>query len=295
MPLTTNLPAPSASEPATRWQAISPAMATALRDARLQLHHAAQLAPASGISYLRAEADDSHTNLEWIASLAVLASRELPTKPAVRVAIRPRDLTVMLLEGGAQVASLALHSVTIERAGRWLSEALAEHGLDPRRFTLKRHFVIPTHPVGDGAPFDTSTTQPFAEIARWFANADEVLRSLAAEIDGATPVRCWPHHFDIATLIALPPAAGTASRAIGVGLEPGDRYYEQPYWYVNPQPQPAAKGLPTLEGGGHWHTEDWIGAVLPGDRLSFDAGEQQRQTIDFLRSAIDSCRHLLGA
>jgi hypothetical protein len=45
-----------------------------------------------------------------------------------------------------------------------------------------------------------------------------------------------------------------------------------------------------LEGGGMWHTKEWIGAVLPGSRLTSEAESQQLQVKQFLRSAIDTAK-----
>ena len=85
-----------------------------------------------------------------------------------------------------------------------------------------------------------------------------------------------------------------APRSIGFGLEPGDHYYEEPYFYVNLSPAPAAgTDLGALAGDGSWHTREWIGAVLPGSRLAAASAEQERQVHAFLESAIGACRKLL--
>ncbi len=58
-----------------RWLPLDTARSKELTDARLQLHHAVQLAVAAGISYLPAAPDDSHTSLEWVPDLRALLSR----------------------------------------------------------------------------------------------------------------------------------------------------------------------------------------------------------------------------
>lgn len=90
---------------------------------------------------------------------------------------------------------------------------------------------------------------------------------------GASDVRLWPHHFDIATLVALGAGAST-----GAGLVLGDSCYEGPYFYVNVHPQPSIEQLTDpLAGGGTWQTHEWVGAVLPGSRIVGDAATQQAQ------------------
>ena len=105
-------------------------------------------------------------------------------------------------------------------------------------------------------------------------------------------MRCWPHHFDIATLTTVSP-----DRTVGVGLEPGDVYYDEPYFYVNMRPVPPVDALTaTLAGGGIWHTHEWIGAVLPGSHLAAGSTRRElREQVDaFLDSAVAACRALVA-
>lgn len=270
---------------------LNPTLAAALTDARRQTHHAAQFATAAGISFLPHQADDSHTNLEWIESLGALASHVVPGSRPFRIAVRVRDLSLLILDGNAAVIStLPLHGHTIADAADWIRAKLTDLGVDGRRYTLTRHYSIPVHPVADGAAFDTSDAAAFEQLGRWMACGAEELESLKAGTTGASDVRCWPHHFDIATLIDL-----GSGRSIGIGLEPGDAYYDEPYFYVNMYPYPSADtALPRLDGDGTWHTHEWVGAVLAGSRVH--AGDGQRtQITEFLTSAVGAARSLVTA
>jgi hypothetical protein len=276
------------------WHDLDPSMARSLVDARLQLHHAAQLATAVGISYLPKKPDDSHTNLEWLYSAAALASRVVPTSTSFRVAVRPQPLSLLLLDAAnGLLASLPLHGQTIQAAAGWLREQLPTVHADATRLTLNRHYTIPRHTVDDGAPFDATDDRAFRELARWYEDAALVLEELRRRTRGASEVRCWPHHFDIATLIEVEPARGSDyARTVGVGLGPGDDYYAEPYVYVNMNPAPTAtRTTPALDGGGTWHTEEWIGAVLPGSRLG--RTNQREQVDNFLRSAVRECTQMV--
>ena len=284
----------SAVDSTAHWQTVDPKCARGLIDARLQLHHAAQLATAIGISYLPKRADDSHTNLEWLPSLRALASRVVPLSSAFRVAVRPSPFALLLLdERNEAAASFSLHGRTIANAAQWLRDLLPTVGADPAALTLKRHYTIPSHPVAGGAAFDEISESAFEELARWYGNAALVLTRLASVTPKASEVRCWPHHFDIATLIEVEPARGTESaRTVGVGLEPGDNYYAEPYVYVNMYPAPpASRATALLAGGGCWHTNEWLGAVLPSSRLR--AADQRAQLESFIGSAVAACTELL--
>ncbi len=89
-------------------------------------------------------------------------------------------------------------------------------------------------------------------VARMYAGAVKILERLRAKHDGASPVRLWPHHFDVAILIGN----------IGVGFLAGDAAIDEPYWYVYNTPVPDP--LPPLSVG-EWFHGHWTGAVLKGD------------------------------
>jgi hypothetical protein len=241
---------------------LTPETAKQLSDARRQLHHAAQLATAAGISYLPAQPDDSHTNLEWLAPLGMLASNVVPSTRPFRLAVRATDLTLAVLDASnTPIATSSLHGQTMNGAAAWIKDRLREIGTDPSRFTLRRHYEVPHHAVDDGAAFDTSNSAAFAQLSAWYSIAADVLASLRGP--NVSDVRCWPHHFDIAILITL-----AVDETVGVGMEPGDVYYDEPYFYVNHSPSLSKAPESALGGHGSWHTREWIGAVLPVSRLS---------------------------
>ncbi len=99
-------------------------------------------------------------------------------------------------------------------------------------------------------------------------------------------VRCWPHHFDIASLVTLSrDADGSATSTVGVGLAPGGDDYDRWYWYVTPWPYPSEAHLPTI-GIGAWHTEGWTGAVLEAGTLLALPGPERTGAVEgFLAEA----------
>lgn len=287
--MSTTEPSPSPSPSPSSWRPLRPSIAMDLRHARLQLHYAAQFATALGISYLPAKPDDSHTNLGWNPSHEALESREvIDGALRLQVAVRPADLTLLVLLDGAVTEPIPLHGISIQQAESALRSALTAAGLDGRRLTLRRHYELPPNRLATGATFDASHNEALAELSSWYANAAVVLEEYRSRT-GGSEIRCWPHHFDIATLVEFGPGVSS-----GAGMLPGDAMYPEPYFYVNAYPAPAGdlEELP-LKGGGRWNREDWFGAILTGSRLSSDPAEQPAQVRDFLSSAFDACGGLL--
>lgn len=274
--------------PIRAWRVVEPARETQLTDARLQLHHAAQLVASFGIAFVEHRADDSHTSMEWLPALDALASNPAGADRA-RLAVRPRDLTLLLLADGSAPRTFALHAKSVADAAEWVRRNVAADGLPADAYTLEKNYTIPPHHVGSGRMFDARAVADLAQLDHWFSNAAMLLEELVATTPNASPARCWPHHFDIATLLEIAPG-----KTVGAGLEPGDQYYGEPYWYCNLYPAPkAGVDLPPLDGGGIWHTREWTGAVLPASRML--AATQAEQCARFVQSAMDACRVLLQA
>jgi hypothetical protein len=277
------------SSPRT-WQPVRPEDAAKLTDCRLQLHHAAQFGAAAGISFLEHRPDESHTNLEWVPSLAGIFSRVIPMGRPFRIGARPSKFALLIVSEDSQpIAEYKLHGRTITDATEWIRSQIKSLGADPTRYTLRRDYDIPAHQVAIGESFDASAPTLFEELSKWFSNAATLLGSVVRKTRGASEVRCWPQHFDLATRIKVVPG-----RTIGMGMEPGDDFYDEPYFYLNMSPQPAASRAQSrpLWGDGTWHTNEWVGPVLPGSRFG-GASAQERQVREFLDSATAACRALV--
>jgi hypothetical protein len=263
-------------------------------EARLVAHWAAQIVAAAGATLLPPVRDDSHTSLVWIEPARALAGAPLGDG-GVRAALRPGDLTLEVLDAAHDARErFDLRGQTLHSGLAWLTDAIARATGSSAIALARPVHELPEHPVGGGAPFPHVDGAALAELADAFSRADRRLRALALSLPNASPVRCWPHHFDIATLLALDPPTtpSRVARTIGVGLSPGDADYPSGYWYVTPWPSSAVSEPPPLAGGGGWHRAGWFGAVLS---LSHPDADDEARDAAFLDSAIAACRDLLRA
>ena len=276
---------------------------TLLENARLELHHAVQLLAAFGQNFTDPREDDSHRSLDWADVPDSPAQAAFLSEPAshprdLRLALVVADLRIELRDGSEPLASIALQGRRLDEAYAWLARVAAEAAGQPPSSGLARpEYDLPEHPVAVGSSFSTAGSAESAELARWYETGHLVLGALHAQGPNAAPVRTWPHHFDMGTLLAYPPTdPGGAARSVSVGLSPGDGGYPEPYWYVTPYPYPHDPELPVLEAGGHWHTEGWTGAVLSASehRGLGDAADQARQITDFIAEALAGSRQLLA-
>lgn len=289
------------SDTIAHWQRLTRPRASELEDTRKQLHWAAQIVSALGTTLAKPCPDHSHTNLEWSQAHHGLLSQPHVAQPELRALLRFPDVTIELLRGEGDNERTLL---SVPLAGKRFADVLAQ--LDAAvgkalgkvvQLRRPRH-DLPAHrvdPDGAGEPFGGWQPHALTELTRWFANGDRALRELAAQDPRATPVRCWPHNFDIATLLVIEreDASNPQSdvvRSVGVGMKPGDGSYADAYWYVTPWPHPSAPTLSKLDGGGIWHQEGWVGAVLTSTALR---EPQAERFAAFMRSALAACEAMV--
>ncbi|MFQ5529020.1 MAG: hypothetical protein ACE5FP_01600 [Gemmatimonadota bacterium] len=259
-----------------------------LLDARLQLHWAAQVLARFGDVHVEARPDYSHSALTWDPDRRRFNTERNPAGRLLQ--FDPIGLAFRLERPGADAHEFDLRGRTLDEALGWLADLPENIG----HLELGEPDV-PAHPVSAGAAFDADP-EDTAELAGWFHAGHEGLTGLRGVWPTASPVRCWPHHFDIAVLIALDtpdeePDAEKA-RSVGVGMTPGDTTYAEPYWYVTPWPYPDDPDLPPLPVGARWHTDGWIGAVLDGA----DAVRVGPEGIAaYLAAAAEACAALAGS
>jgi hypothetical protein len=282
-----------------QWQLFRSVKFDELTDIRLQLHHAAQLAAAPGRYLLPTRRDDSNTNFIWSSQYQAMLGEPVGEEFPLQGALRPADLTIQLIdEDDIIMEALPLNGKSLEEAFGWIKKQLSGKKVDTTSLSLKMPYELPDHPVRSGEPFQFHSPQLFEELAKYWSNAHLLLCDIIHRTPDASPVRCWPHHFDISTLITVEEHPDPEkTKSIGVGLSPGDEFYPLPYFYVTPWPYPNIKSvsLPALAAAGKWHTRDWVGAILTAEKIvtQRSAEAQITQTDGFITSAVEAVKKLL--
>jgi len=269
-----------------------------LSEARLQAHYAVQWLARAARAYVPPQPDDEHTNLGWEGALDGFTTH--PLKDGAWLSLKITDLTLALHVGEArtQIQSFSLDGRSDAQARQWLSAQLGAQGLDAHALDAPSPYEMPAHAISQGAAYGPAgLSDALAELAAWFGNAALLIGSIQRQMIGrklaTSPARCWPHHFDLATLTTLPAPSPDATRYVGAGLSPGDEYYDEPYFYVSVYPEPDPAALPSLPTLGHWHLRDFVAAVATAHKI-VAAKSQQAETDEFLRAAVDGAIKVLS-
>ena len=267
----------------TAWQLTGSLAPASLAPARRELHAAVQLIAGAG-SLLPPRADDSHTSMSWHDGSGFVG--EPLSGEGMRVGLEPAKLVLWVLDTDLHpVDELRLGGRTLADARHWLGGALTGRVATRKAIgSIELPEALSAERKADAAFVEHVEA---VELAAYYANANLLL---ARRASAGSPVRCWPHHMDIAVLLAGPHDGQT----IGVGMSPGDSSYNEPYWYVTPWPHSGDFASQPLTGAGTWHSGNWVGAVLPSSRVRrHDAMTQYTQVSAFVASAIAASRWVL--
>jgi hypothetical protein len=252
-------------------QSVSPSQ---LSQARATAHRAAQLLTKAARANFEPEPDDSHSSLTLDRELGMFLSWPLESQDGeMRVGLSLDPLVLIVL--GESEIRMPLAGVSVESIEQLLSGILEDAGLKSIN-----NFALPYELPADVAAvtrFEApNEDQSLAALAAWYDVAAENLSAIVSATSdlkpGPSPVRCWPHHFDIATYVSLETGDPETARAIGIGMSPGDEGYSQPYFYVNPWPHLDADTLPPAAVPGHWHLEGYVGLIATADEIVQNGG-----------------------
>ncbi len=262
----------------------------ALHAARRSTHQAAQLIADAARANLAPEEDYGHISLDWREAglnFSWLASRPFAGGPQIALALSPPQLNWLAPDGGQFGFPLEDHPVDAARS--WLDGLLATRGLKPATAVAPDQI----------ARFEAAEPVAFAALDGWFSLAADALADFAAAhgdiAPGPSPVRCWPHHFDIATYVALEEGDPETAKGVGVGLSPGDEHYDQPYLYVTPFPAPGADAPPPAPEPGAWRTEGFTGIIATGEAILAADMTERAQLAAYLAGAFAAARRSIGA
>jgi hypothetical protein len=270
------------------WRPLGGVDAAKLREARLQAHYAVQWLARLARAAVPAQPDDSHTNLGWDDRLDGFVTHPLPD--GARLGLRLSDLT-LTAEGGEAGRAFPLIGRSDAEAREWMDLVFAADGLDVQALDAPSPYAMRPHAIAQGGTYGGDIAAALRELAAWFADGqiaiETVRRAMLGYGHDAPAPRCWPHHFDLATLASFPLPRGATTAHVGAGLSPGDRYYAEPYFYLSLYPAPDPSALPPLPPLGHWHVEDFTGAVVTATAIRA-AARPEADTDAFLAAALEA-------
>ncbi len=273
------------------WQFQTLAFGDEMKDALQQQHHAAQYLALVGRHLIPQQADDSNTNMEFVPEAEMIVGNRLSN--GMKVGLQLNNLQLKILdEANRSLKTISLIGKTKKQGFNELKKNFSYLGVDTSSFTDELHYETPGNALDKGAVFTVKDEKYFLENTYYRHNARLVLNELVADMDYASEVKIWPHHFDTGSFISYAKnESGSVSQTIGLGLAISDGMVDEPYYYLSfwsENVKSAPAGFKTLKSG-KWMMPDWNGAILPlSEFLKKDsANEQLALALAFFRQAME--------
>lgn len=279
------------------WQPLTFPALEDMTQVREQYHQAIQNVAAVGRSFLPKSPEDENANLEWDFKLQRLVGRWVEGNIKFRSSISLKKFEVYLVdEKFHTLSSIALQDKTQTDIMVWLEHELSHLGADFSKINLAYPYVIPEYPTAKKEPFHIFNKKASLELSRLYHNTACVLDKILEGENNGSEIKCWPHHFDIAARITLLDTGDPeTSRSINMGMSPGDKYYNEPYFYCSPWPYPTKNLIDLSHVQAHWHQDEWVGAVLPARQIAGKdlIQDQRRMVRKFYDTALEFLKEVL--
>jgi len=256
-----------------------------LEESRKNLHQAIQLIGAFPRNFLTPDPTDASASLLWNKDLQALESILVGK---YQLGLSFADFSLYLSEAGSVKETVKLDGISVVEAMSQLVAVLSKYGLSGDQYNLELPYEIESYDYNQPLKVDTVALSEFSIL---YANTNEVLIQVVSENVNAYDIRCWPHHFDLATLIPLKfDGNGELQQSIGVGLSPGDEGIDEPYLYVNIWPNVALAKLQKHSlNNGNWNLAGWSGAVLRYTSL-LSVDNQEESFVNFIMDTISTLK-----
>lgn len=242
-----------------------------------QTYLAGQYLAAASISFLKKEADDSHTNLGFSTEDGCLSTRPLNASGDV-LALNYNTFSLEWRSTNAR-ETFRLDGSTHEEVVRWLERMTQNSDLD-KAYSYAFHYE-PTYSMTSGFTFKLVDPGRLRELMHFRILAQLVLRSFLEEQKLTSEIRIWPHHFDTGAFASFQDDSG---RAVGLGLSIPDTVVNDFYFYIS-----VYEGHDALDTSsfteltqGEWRSTGFKGAVLPA------TGTNRSTAGDFFKEAMEA-------
>jgi len=221
------------------------------------IHYKAQYLAALNNSFLPWKPDDSQSNLIWNTKNKSLVSRPVGDGSTLEFSYFN---FVFIYHGQGFSAELNLANKKHDEIIAWIKTQLKRDQLQESNFGMNFTYSMPIFHA-EIEKWDANHTRLVRLLADWRSMSQINLEKMAAFYSQHSEIRVWPHHFDTGMLIDC---GNAYEDGVGLGYAMKDNLSQTPYYYVYAWSKKTLdlSNLPKLNQG-HWHINDWKGAILP--------------------------------
>jgi hypothetical protein len=237
-----------------------------LKAAREETHAAVQLIAMVPRHLLAADPTDSSASLIWDDELKMLRSQEVY---GFIIAYEFSTQEIHIHKDSSHVIGVPTIGRSFEEVLEDLKNTLTDLGLKGDLLKEELPYELPESIVKLGNPFVKQDSEALEALTELYSLTSKLLQKAFGSVSAASEIRCWPHHYDLATLVTvIAHEDPEKAKSIGFGFSPGDGGYDEPYFYLTPWPYPPTEKLYEIRKPAFWNTEGWTGGVLKASDLN---------------------------
>ena len=260
-----------------------------LKAAREETHSAVQLIAMVPRHLLPADPSDSTASLIWDDARGMFTTQVVEGH---RVAYEFVTQEIHIYMGTKVVSTLETIGNTFDQVLDNLKTALNSQGLDGNKLKKELPYELPESVMQKGEPFVKQNEEALSNLKELYALTSKSFQSVFGKIPAASEIRCWPHHYDLATLVTIVAHDDPEeAKSIGFGFSPGDGGYDEPYFYLTPWPYPSMDSLYNLTAPAFWNMEGWTGGVLKAGDLN--TANAETTIFDFFENGYHKLKEIL--
>ena len=238
------------------------------------MHLASQYLAAAGISFLKKEADDSHTNLGFNTESGCLETHLL-SENNDQLSLCYQSFS-LIWKSNDDSKTLKLDGTSHKEVLQWLSETSATFLNKP--YTYNFHYELP-YTIDEDMTFQLKNTAEVTDLMHLRILTHFSLEKIIELYNLDATIRVWPHHFDTGIYAKLP----DSSISVGLGLAIADAVSDSYYLYAsgyNDEGQITPQNFKAFTKGA-WSIDGFKGAVLAAPHLTDD------EALEFFKQSIE--------
>lgn len=227
-----------------------------------QLHLAAQYLAGAGISFLSKKEDDSHTNLGWNSDKKRMETHAFgPGNQQLAINLETGHLE--WLKDELKIESIDVQQNTHSAILIWISQMATKNEIR-QPYNYEFHYDLPYSALVDNNKL-AFNADAISEIIARLNIGKKAFEAFLIENDLSSPIRIWPHHFDLGVYTSL---NSDETIFMGAGLAIPDSLVDELYYYASAYDngdEVVTENFSPLTVG-NWRS-DWNGATLPSSEV----------------------------
>lgn len=227
------------------------------------LHQAAQYLAAAGISFLEKKSDDSHTNVGWNKAENRMETHVFGDKNQLGVNLNTAKIE--WLNNGSVTSDIELNSKNHNEIVLWISDQAKQNNIS-QAYSYSFHYELPYDEVTKDYTYSLDS-KDLLKISNELTKAQNTFEQFLAKQKLESPIRVWPHHFDLGIYAELE----SENTFMGAGLAIPDSMVDDFYFYASGYKN--GNGIVTKNFGemkvGEWRS-DWNGATLASTNIEVE-------------------------